>query len=70
MMNKKYCAYKATQDCCYVKFYHNNRQKVVDFIIDNTTVEDGYKVLPFSILKEKYKSFVFENDLIYRSDDI
>lgn len=69
-MNKKYCAYKATAGCCYIKFYHSNRQKAVDYIINNTTVEQGYKVLPFTILKEKYTSFVFEEDVIYNADEI
>jgi hypothetical protein len=63
-MNKKYCAYKATAGCCYIKFYDSNRQKVVDFIIDNTTAEQGYRVLPFTILKEKHNSFVFEEDIL------
>jgi hypothetical protein len=68
-MNKKYCAYKATEGCCYIKFYNSNRQKVVDYIIDNTTAEQGYRVLPFTILKEKHNSFIFEEDIIYKADE-
>jgi hypothetical protein len=69
-MNKKYCAYKATAGCCYIKFHDHSRQKVVNHIIENTTAEQGYKVLPFTILKEKYSSFVFEEDIIYKPNEI
>jgi hypothetical protein len=68
-MNKKYCAYKATAGCCYIKFHSAKRQDVVNWLIDNTTAEQGYRVLPFTILKEKYNSFVFEEDIIYKANE-
>ena len=64
MENKKYCAYRATKDVCYIIFYDSTRQKVVDYVIDNTTESDNFRVLPFNILTKKYTTFVFKEDLI------
>ena len=62
-MNKKYCAYRATKDVCYIIFHDNIRQKVVDHVIDNTIAEQGFRVLPFHVLTKKYTTFVYKEDI-------